>query len=64
MISEKGLEGSDVYEINRDLRQNQDLKIDLLPDWSLKKLLMSSAKQAKAISFKKRSTLDLKNKRV
>ena len=38
VISAKGLEGSGIYEITRDLRQNTDLKIDLLPDWSLNKI--------------------------
>ena len=38
VISEKGLEGSGVYEATRDLRQNYDLKIDLLPDWSVEKI--------------------------
>ena len=38
VISAKGLEGSGIYEISRDLRQNKYLKIDLLPDWSLNKI--------------------------
>ena len=38
VISEKGLEGCGVYEVTRDLRQNHDLKIDLLPNWSVKKI--------------------------
>ena len=44
VISEKGLEGGGIYEITRDLRQNQDLKIDLLPDWSVEKIANALSK--------------------
>ena len=67
VTSEKGLEGDRIYEITRDLRQNHDLKIDLLPDYSFEKLHVPPAnqksKQAEVISGEKRSNLDLKNKR-
>lgn len=38
VISEEGLQGRGIYEITRDLRQNHDLKIDLLPDLSVEKI--------------------------
>ena len=44
VISKKGLEGSGIYEIARDLRQNRDLKIDLLPDWSVEKIASALSK--------------------
>ena len=44
VISEKGLEGCGIYEITRDLRQNHDLKIDLLPDYSVEKISHSPSK--------------------
>ena len=39
VISSKGLEGSGVYSINRDLRQGGELSLDILPDWSQKKII-------------------------
>ena len=55
VISEQGLEGSGIYEIARDLRQKQNLKIDLLPDWSVEKIAHAFNKpKGKAISGEKR----------
>ncbi|MDG1934918.1 MAG: TIGR03862 family flavoprotein [Paracoccaceae bacterium] len=39
VISSKGLEGSGVYTISRDLRLGSELNLDLLPDWSPKKII-------------------------
>ncbi|XXK31588.1 TIGR03862 family flavoprotein [Rhodobacteraceae bacterium nBUS_24] len=38
IISHAGLEGSGIYSLSRDVRQGAELKIDLLPDWSLEKV--------------------------
>jgi uncharacterized flavoprotein (TIGR03862 family) len=38
IISRAGLEGSGIYSLSRDVRQGAELKIDLLPDWSLEKV--------------------------
>jgi uncharacterized flavoprotein (TIGR03862 family) len=39
VVSSKGLEGSGIYTLSRELRQGAQLSIDLLPDWSLKKTI-------------------------
>jgi len=37
IISRPGLEGSGIYSLSRDVRRGAEIKIDLLPDWSLEK---------------------------
>ena len=38
IISRAGLEGSGIYSLSRDVRSGAEIKIDLLPDWSLEKV--------------------------
>ena len=44
VISEKRLESRGSYVIASDLRQNHDLKIDLLPGWSVEKIASALSK--------------------
>ena len=37
IISRAGLEGSGIYSLSRNVRRGAEIKIDLLPDWSLEK---------------------------
>lgn len=39
VVSSKGLEGSGIYTLSRELRQGALLSIDLLPDWSQMKII-------------------------
>ena len=38
MISKEGIEGGGIYPLSSALRKDLELKIDLLPDWSLEKI--------------------------
>ena len=45
IISRAGLEGSGIYSLSRNVRRGAEIKIDLLPDWSLEKAAQALSQQ-------------------
>ena len=44
VVSERGLEGSAIYAVSRAVREGEDLRVDLLPDWSEDKVKSALAR--------------------
>lgn len=61
VISAKGLEGSGIYSLNRALRRNPNLFIDLMPDWSHDRIrtALDKSKGKSTLGAKLRKSLGL-----